>query len=142
MTQLDQNRGERDLSVLLRTMTPVLQDESYQFYSFSTAEFRALEVVPLGMFQELEGTTVILAEPQAIKAGLPIAESWRLITLSVHSDLQAVGFLAAITTALAGEGISVNAVSAYFHDHLLVPTAQAEAALACLHNLVARSVLR
>jgi len=58
-----------------------------------------------------------------------------LITLKVHSDLMAVGFLAKITEALAKEGISVNAFSAYFHDHLLVPYGKKEGALKTLKGL-------
>jgi hypothetical protein len=44
-----------------------------------------------------------------------------MITLTIHSDLQAVGFLAPIMTRLAEAGISVNPVSAFYHDHLFVP---------------------
>ncbi|MGV0026963.1 ACT domain-containing protein [Phormidesmis priestleyi] len=43
-----------------------------------------------------------------------------MITLSIHSSLEAIEFLAAITTKLAENGISVNAVSAYYNDHLFV----------------------
>ena len=49
-----------------------------------------------------------------------------MVTLTVQSALDAVGFLAAITARLAAAGISVNAVSAFFHDHLFVPAGRAE----------------
>jgi hypothetical protein len=62
-----------------------------------------------------------------------------LITLTVHSSLSAVGLLATIAQALAAQNISVNVVSAYFHDHLFVPQAQAEAAIACLQQLAAQA---
>ncbi|WP_414640799.1 ACT domain-containing protein [Archangium sp.] len=58
-----------------------------------------------------------------------------MLTLSVHSSLEAVGFLAAVTTRLAARGISVNPVSAYFHDHLFVPSARATESLALLAGL-------
>jgi len=61
---------------------------------------------------------------------LPIEKTFlsvfRMIALSVRSSLDAVGFLAAISQKLAEHEISVNAISAYYHDHLFVPTAQAE----------------
>jgi hypothetical protein len=58
-----------------------------------------------------------------------------LITLNVHSDLSAIGFLARITGALAESGISVNAVSAYYHDHLFVPINAAKRAIIILNGL-------
>ena len=58
-----------------------------------------------------------------------------MITLTVHSALDAVGFLAAITARLAEAGISVNAVSAFHHDHLFVPVDRADEAMALLQNM-------
>ena len=59
-----------------------------------------------------------------------------VITLTVHSDLHAVGLLAAIATRLAAHGISLNVVSAYFHDHLFVPVERAQEALEVLREFV------
>ncbi|MEY9903549.1 hypothetical protein ABIA44_007723 [Bradyrhizobium sp. USDA 329] len=59
----------------------------------------------------------------------------RLITLTVHSALDAVGLLAAITARLAEAGISVNAVSAFHHDHLFVPADRADEAMAVLREM-------
>ena len=58
-----------------------------------------------------------------------------MITLTVHSSLEAVGFLAAITARLAAAGISVNAVSGFYHDHLFVPEHKADEALHHLQNM-------
>jgi hypothetical protein len=60
-----------------------------------------------------------------------------MVTLTVHSALDAVGFLAAITTRLAAAGISVNAVSAFFHDHLFVPVGRAEETVEILCRMAA-----
>ena len=65
--------------------------------------------------------------------GLP---RWAMITLSIHSDLEAVGFLAAITTVLAAIDIPVNAVSAYYHDHTFVPYEHHDDALECLRCMM------
>jgi hypothetical protein len=50
-----------------------------------------------------------------------------------------VGFLAAITASLAEAGISVNAVSAFYHDHLFVPVERAEDAKLLLQRLAGRA---
>lgn len=57
------------------------------------------------------------------------------ITLTVHSDLQAVGLTAAVATSLADAGISCNVVAAAHHDHLFVPVESAGLAIAVLQAL-------
>jgi hypothetical protein len=59
------------------------------------------------------------------------------ITLTVHSDLHAVGLTAAVADALAGKRISCNVVAAAHHDHLFVPVDEGAAALAALRDLQA-----
>ena len=58
-----------------------------------------------------------------------------MIKLEVHSSLNAVGFIAAIAGRLAQAGISVNPVSAYFHDYLFVPTNKADEAMRILEGM-------
>jgi hypothetical protein len=79
--------------------------------------------------------TLVLRREDAESAGLSYQFVARLITLTVHSSLDAVGFLAAITARLAEAGIAVNAVSAFHHDHLFVPEHRAEEALAVMKNM-------
>ncbi|MGJ5208408.1 ACT domain-containing protein [Bradyrhizobium sp. HKCCYLR20261] len=127
--------GERALDQLLRTMSPELQDHVFVFCTVpGDADLSALPA-PLLLFREREGITLVLRREDAERAGLPHLFASRLITLNVHSALDAVGFLTAITARLAQAGISVNAVSAYHHDHLFVPEHRAEEALACLSAL-------
>jgi hypothetical protein len=59
----------------------------------------------------------------------------RMITLTVHSSLAAVGLTAAFSARLAREGIGANVVAAFHHDHIFVPAADAERALAALKAL-------
>ena len=129
--------GEKDLQALLRGMAPALRDGEYVFCSVELSSFRDLQVRPLGFFHEQEGLTLILERGAADRAGLPYQGSFRMITLSIHSDLEAVGFIAAVAGRLAAAGISVNPVSAYYHDHLFVPTGQADLALDQLRQLSA-----
>ncbi|WNZ21658.1 ACT domain-containing protein [Leptolyngbya sp. NK1-12] len=126
--------GETDLSVLLRTMQPLLCQGEYVFCTVER-QFDPSGLGPIGLFYEDKGLTLMLRREQADGAGLTYTAVFRLITLSVHSSLEAVGFLAAIASHLAAHQISVNPVSAYYHDHLFVPAAQAEQAMQLLHEL-------
>lgn len=127
--------GETDLKMLLKSMKPVLRDGEFVFCTVSCEEFSRLDVQPIGQFWEEEGVSLILQRKQAEQAGLVYHYTSRLITLSVHSSLDAIGFLAAITTALAEHGISVNPVSGYYHDHLFVPIDRAQDAMQYLLEL-------
>ncbi|KAI9729931.1 MAG: hypothetical protein M1818_008371 [Claussenomyces sp. TS43310] len=78
------------------------------------------------MFREAEGMLIISTQESAGQHGLEYTFPSRMITLNVHSSLEAIGFIAAIGTRVTDRGIGVNPVSAYFHDHLFV-TAGSEA---------------
>ncbi|MFP3949628.1 MAG: ACT domain-containing protein [Candidatus Micrarchaeia archaeon] len=120
--------GEKDLGKLLKEMNPELADGKYFLASVPESEIMVLanylDYITC-IYREEEGLTVLFSEEindeiEGIAEG-KVEGPFALITLNVNSDLFAVGFLAEITGALAMEGISVNAFSAYFHDHLLVP---------------------
>jgi hypothetical protein len=128
-------KGERDLDALLRDMKPEMRPGIFVFCTIATAEVVPAALSPLLIFREQEGTTIVLLREEAEAAGLRYAFPSRLITLAVHSTLDAVGFLAAITARLAEAGISVNAVSAFHHDHLFVPADQADDAMAVLREM-------
>ena len=124
--------GERDLPALLRTMRPELQAGVFVFCVLPNDTETSPSLSPLFSFREKEGTTWVVRREEAERAGLSCQFASRLITLAVHSALDAVGFLAAVTTRLAEAGISVNAVSAFHHDHLFVPEHRADEALQLL----------
>ena len=88
-------------------------------------------------FKEKEGITLILYRKDAEVNSIKYEGVWALITMTVHSDLAAVGFLARLAAALAKEGISVNAVSAFYHDHLFVPKEKSKEAMKVLQKLSA-----
>lgn len=124
----------RDLQTLLAAMDPVLNDGVFVF-----ARLPDNITLPAGAvvasIREAEGLSVIVdarvAENEGLHAGFRCA--W--ITLNVHSDLAAVGLTAAFATALASAGISCNVVAGTIHDHLFVPHAMAQSALAVLRGL-------
>ena len=72
--------------------------------------------------------------------GLEYSFVARMIKIGVHSSLDAIGLIAAIAGKLAAAGISVNPVSAYFHDYLFVPAENAHEAMAALAELSSDSV--
>jgi uncharacterized protein len=127
--------GETDLTQLLKTMKPVLRQGEYVFCTLPNATHCPPHLDPVGYFKEDEGLTLMLLKPQADAAGLAYTAVFALISLTVHSSLEAVGFMAAIATHLASHGISVNPVSAFYHDHLFVPANDAEQAMALLQSL-------
>ncbi len=129
--------GETNLQKLLATMEPELHDETYVFATVNDPNITA-DLYPRLTFAEAEGTTVIITEEAAKRAGLSYAFPCRMITLKVHSALEAVGFIAAIATHLAKAGMGVNPVSAFYHDHLYVPAERAEEALELLRDLSGR----
>jgi hypothetical protein len=127
--------GETDLKKLLATMTPELLPGIHVFATLSPDASIPDSLEPVMLFREREGTTLIVLEEEAKAAGLKTVFRCRMVTLNVHSSLEAVGFLAAITTRLAAAGMGVNPVSAFYHDHLFVPADRAEEALAILMRL-------
>lgn len=130
--------GERNLDRLLRHLAPELHDGVHVYCSF--ADHRLPEgLQPLCTFREAEGLTAIVERAQAETAGVPFVFESRLITLTIHSSLEAIGLLATVATRLAAAGIPCNAIAAYHHDHILVPVDQADQALSVLRDIAAGS---
>jgi uncharacterized protein len=113
--------GERDLRTLLQNMKSEMREGVFVFCTVPENEEIPTSLRPVLLFMECEGTTLVVRREDAERVGMPYQFPSRLITLNVHSSLDAVGFLAVITTRLAEAGISVNPVSAFYHDHLFVP---------------------
>lgn len=128
--------GLVELNALLKSLSPVLQEGEFVFCTCSQASLPRLgEIHPVGTFCEAEGITLILPRKEADTLGLSYDSVFCMITLSVHSSLQAVGLTAAVSTALAKHGISANVVAAYFYDHVFVPKHCAQSSLKVLRAL-------
>lgn len=125
----------KNLTDLIKNMSPRLSPGIFVFCTVSARCLATLKLSPILVFREKEGVTIVIFQRDADKSGLKYTGKWALITLNVYSDLQAVGFLAVMTGALADAKISVNAVSAFYHDHLFVPFNKAPKALSVLKNL-------
>ena len=127
---------ERDLAALLRNMQPEMQDGIFVFCTIAegrSTSGRHRDQSSSSAKRKARRWSIRREEADAI--GLPHQFPSRLITLTVHSALDATGFLAAVTARLAAAGISVNAVSAFYHDHLFVPEQRAEEALRILQDM-------
>jgi uncharacterized protein len=133
--------GERNLAALLQNMKPEMHEGVFVFCSIPEDKEIPAALTPVHIFREREGTALIVRREEAESAGLPYQFASRLITLSVRSSLEAVGFLSAITGRLAEADISVNAVSAFYHDHLFVPEHKADEALDHLQDMAKRALL-
>ncbi len=124
-----------DLAELLRTLT----------VSQRTGVFCIATVPPTTTLGD--GVEALMVEDEGVTAVATIeraqAEGWdhefeaAWLTLDVYSALEAVGLTAAVAEALTKVGISCNVLAARRHDHILVPTAQADAAVAAIEALAA-----
>jgi len=120
--------GVSDLEGLLRGMEPVLHDAPYGFIVGQVAGAFAL-------IFEAEGPTVVAEAALLRAAGYAVPEEWARISLTVQSDLAAVGLTAAFARALADAGISANVIAGYHHDHVFVPWDKRHAAMDALKAL-------
>ena len=126
--------GETDLDVLLKTLNATLIEGLYVFATVGNDDERAYSLARM-VFREAEGTTLILLQEQANELGLSYEFPCRMITLNIHSSLEAVGFMARITTVLAAHGMGVNPVAGFFHDHLFVPDGREQQAMQLLKQI-------
>lgn len=129
--------GVKNLNELLQKMSPEMQDGEFVFCTVDNSFSNYAHLHPLSCFAEPEGLTLILPVEEAKRAGLAFENTFRQITLTVHSSLDAVGLTAAVASKLASYGISANVVAAYYHDHIFVQAEKADQALLALEELSA-----
>jgi hypothetical protein len=127
-------KGETNLRVLVKNMTPELNPGEYVFCTLDKSD-EAGYADAIGWFREREGTTVILPREKADELDLAYSFIASWISLRVHSSLAAVGLTAVFSAALAEANISCNVVAAYYHDHIFVAVEDTEKALGALKHL-------
>ncbi len=130
--------GERDLDRLLRSLTATLAEGVYVFATLAPDAVPSA-LTPRMVFAEAEGTTLVLLRDEAEALGIAHEFPCRMITLDVHSSLEAVGFIARIATELAQHGMGVNPVSGFYHDHLFVPDGREEDAMRILAEMARKA---
>lgn len=134
--------GEMNLKTLLATMEPTLDPTVYVFVT-TTQPLASLPLATLNpqlIAQEAEGTTIVTTEELAASHGFketvfPCCK----ISLTIHSSLEAVGLIAAITNRLQDYSISTNVVAGFFHDHIYVPRDRAADTMRVLLELAEES---
>lgn len=127
--------AEKLLEKLLSHMQPQLDPRTFVFACLGRGQAMPEGLQAQMLFMEKEGATLIVEQQQALEHALDYEFVSRMITLNVHSALDAVGFLARITTCLACHDMGVNPVSGFYHDHLFVPADKAELAMQALKEL-------
>lgn len=124
--------GETDLAKLLKGMAPELRGLDW---GYAVADAVPASVTAFATVREDEELTLIAPMAQLAAAGLAAQGPLARITLTIHSALEAVGLTAAVSGALAGEGISANMVAGFHHDHIFLPAGDADRAMAALRRL-------
>ncbi len=126
--------GEANLDQLFKKLNAKLHDGIYVFVTLAEGEVPQ-NISPRMMFHEAEGVTLIMTRDEAEAHNFSLEFPCRMITLDVHSSLEAVGFIARIATELAKHDMGVNPVSGFYHDHLFVPEGREEDAMKILAQL-------
>ena len=128
--------GERDLGILLKSMSPEILDGEFVFCSFQNSSYGDYaELQPFAAIRESEGLTLIIPKSIADEQNLKYEVVLKGITLTIHSSLDAVGLTAAFSNKLAEHGISANVIAGYYHDHIFVQSELAEKAIEALKQL-------
>ena len=128
--------AEKDLTQLLKNLSPRLIPGDFVFLTVQEDEVAEFGKTPLALFREEEAVTIVIERSFVDRSKRYLSQPiWALITLTVNSDLEAVGLIAAVSNALKAQEIPVNVFSAFFHDHLFVPKSRAKEALEVLQGL-------
>lgn len=125
--------GSRDLAAMLASLDAVARDGEFVYVTVETGHPATARAQALVV--EDEGVTVVLPRADADALGVPYEFVAAWLTLTVHSALDAVGLTAAFSRVLGNAGISCNVLAGFHHDHLLVPVADRDRALAVLRSL-------
>ncbi|UHQ23305.1 ACT domain-containing protein [Lysobacter sp. 5GHs7-4] len=126
--------AERDLALMLASLDVQRRVGDYVFVACAQADAE-LAALAHASVREDEGISYVLARADADARGLTYGFVAAWLSLCVHSALDAVGLTAAVSAALAEDGIACNVLAGFHHDHLLVPADRAADAVAALAAL-------
>ena len=125
---------------MIANMTPVLQPGIFVFCSvLHNEDAKAAMSLAKCSFSEDEGMSLILPKADADRIGLVYDTPMKQITLMVFSSITGVSLTAAVTQELTKERIPAKVVAATQHDHIFVPSKNADDAMKTLRKLQERA---
>ena len=116
---------------VIKDLKPQLDSRVWVFCAVDPS-FEYRELQPIAVFNESEGTTLVVERSVAVRHKLGHTFPSKRITFGAVTELDSVGVLASVTEILAKHDIATNAFCAFYHDHVFVPEDRAEEALAIL----------
>ncbi|HEY4689038.1 MAG TPA: ACT domain-containing protein [Anaerolineae bacterium] len=146
---MDANTLPPELRRLLGGIRLYSDDRPYALVSLPRDQMRPATILFGGlaepfaaMIVDKDEITIVLHEVDWSLAardlpGMRVENGYRLITFDTALALGLVGFMAAVSHALAEAGIPIQPVAAYSHDHLLVRGRDFERAWKTLSDFIA-----
>lgn len=125
-----------ELNALLANIDPIRQPGEFVFITVDDAD--ALPVGAHATVREDGRLSCVVDRRYEEALGDDHGPVMAWITLQVHSSLTAVGLTAAVSSALAAEGIAANVIAGHRHDHILVPVDRADDAQRAIAALAYR----
>ena len=132
--------GEMSLSRLLSSLRLCVHPDTFVFLALPSQPPDTL--FSQMCFREKEAYTVISTLQSAKEHNLEYTFPCRMITCEVHSSLEAVGFMAALTRKLTEKSIGANPVSGFYHDHLFVPVGSVGETVSALQELASEANMK
>lgn len=126
--------GEAHLPSILAKLDVEARPDAYVVVSRPQRD-AAFDAAADARISEGAGITYVVPEAFARAHGVPPTFVAAWLTLKVHSALNAVGLTAAVSGVLAERGIACNILAGHFHDHILVPVARRDDAIAAIRSL-------
>ena len=117
----------------LKNLNPILLNDEYVFCTFLSSIYGDHdEFNPIASFNEKEGLTLVIRKEVAELNNLEFDGVFKCISLNLISSLSSIGLTALISKVLTDNEISANIYAGFYHDHIFVPSDNANDAFKLL----------